>query len=53
MIVQSAFNQEVYLKLRQLIIEWFTEEPPKVKRPTRVQLYDQEGSVQDNFRLPN
>jgi hypothetical protein len=50
LIVHSAFSEEVYPKLRQLIIEWFTEEPPP-KPPTRVQLYDQEGGVQDDFRL--
>ena len=43
-----------YQGLRQLIVEWFTEEPDNLKNQTQVMLFDQgAGRVVDDFTLGN
>lgn len=51
-VVETAFGQEVYPRIRKVIVDCFKENQRTPVGSTRVQLYDQDaGEVIDDFRL--
>jgi hypothetical protein len=52
MVVSTVFNQDAYPRIKKDIADWFNQEPKKLKRATRVQLYDQDrNEVVEDFVL--
>jgi hypothetical protein len=50
--VAEAVRQDIYPALRKLLRDWFTERPRDASFPFRVQVYDDQNELVDEFMVP-